>query len=63
MSSSNFRVQHAIDPDTAALAGVETIEHSTAMLSLIFGGLELAGQCGVPVYYRCDASSPYPSPT
>lgn len=59
MSSTYFPARHFIDPETAASAGLGPADHSTAMLSLIFDGIEQAGKRSTPVYYRCDASSPY----
>lgn len=59
MSSNYFPERQFIDPETAALGGVDHAEPLAAMLALIFDGIEQSGKCESPVYYRCDASSPY----
>ena len=59
MSTAYFPERRFIDPETAALGGVDPSERSAAMLSMIFDGIEQAGNRAAPVYYRCEASSPY----
>jgi PAS domain-containing protein len=60
MNSTCFPERHFIGPETAALGGVGPAERSAAMLSLIFDGIDQSGKHVAPVYYRCDARSPYP---
>lgn len=59
MSSTFFPERQFLDPERAGPAGAESAGHSDAMITLIFDGLDLTGRHVMPIFYRCDAASPY----